>query len=869
MAQLTEQIGAVNNGKPIVNPGPPDPSFLGAVADFAANAIPGVVGIGRERDRRAEESRQQDSQLALDELAGGVHQARLDAAQEALRPEASMPDWMGAIDNNTMLPGGVMSQANEILRVKRAVDQGRVSAATLDMRIENLVTTLFQQHPDSRYEISVAMKGLGIEHYLFRDEETRRAAQEHGEASSLATERTQIDYAASRGLVTSATPPREAARIGRMAMAAAAEAQAAQAQAEADRADRTLNATERAAATRDSAGRMRGALIGQVSVAVAPLLDATSLALSAAGDDAARQSVISEYRVQTRAALVAYRGRGVAQIASIQGTDEDIKVFTDYIDSQIEAVDALYTTSFEQNQANARNLAASLDIEMGRALPIYARIQQAIGPAAANAIISGLDGIPGLDPAMLEAARREMTNFDPTSPRGTMSLARAIGYLRGEVGLKDLTGEEAQSYIRTNAAALQANQEAVLAGNEAALPQWRTTYANTVEAVTELNPTSTSMSSLFRASNQFATPAARQVLDRAIRDDAEYGNALAQGSRAAAAHGLLLSRTAPVEANTPFTTMYNDSLGRFEVVLTRQAYDAYVAQQNEIGRAGRGAAGAIAGGMLPGGIGAVPSYDEMRRSVPNGVRQRLAAQNNYLNHLVETDKYDEAIPSSVSARERRRMYATGASPESMRSSGDSPTQAGEWDRVRNNLNTQIQSLLVGTISTPVPAMPGTEPAPPRTDVQTHARTTFEAAGVPWEVTNRLAMKESGWDTEADNGTAQGVFQVKGFSGSWRENVQAGLDHWLEAGRGARAALGREPTPADQYVMYQQGAGGGAALLRSENAAKPAWEVLLPFYQREYGNSAERVAKSAVTRNGGNLNMTAAQFAQSIRDYWNR
>lgn len=705
MAKLTEQIGAVNNGKPIIDPGPANPSFLGAVADFAAGAIPGIVGIGRERDRRTEQARADDNDAALDNLVGGVHDIRRQSADEALRPEAPMPDWIGAVDSNRMLPFGVMSQANEILRVKRAVEQGRVAAGTLDMRIENLVTTLFQQHPDSRYEISVAMKGLGIDHYLFRDEETRRAAQEHGEASSLATERTQINYAANLGLVTRDTPPREAARIGRIAMAHASEAEAARAQADADRADQTLTETQRAAAQRESTGRMRGALIGQVSVAVAPLLDATSLALSAAGDDAARQSVISEYRVQTRAALVAYRGRGVAQIASIQGTDEDIKVFTDYIDSQIEAVDALYTTSFEQNQANARNLAASLDIEMGRALPIYSRIQQAIGPAAANAIISGLDGVPGLDPAMLEAARREMTNFDPTSPRGTMSLARAIGYLRGEVGLKDLTNEEAQAYIRTNAAALQANQEAVLAGNEAALPQWRTTYANTVEAVTELNPTSTSMSSLFRASNQFATAPARQVLDRAIRDDAEYGNALAQGSRAAAAHGLLLSRTAPAEAGTPYTTAYNDALGRFEVVLTRQAYDAYVARQSEINRAGPGAAGALAGGMLPGGIGAIPSYDEMRRNVPNGTRQRLAAQNNYLTHLVETDKYDEAIPSSLSARERRRMYATGASPESMRASGNSPTQAGEWDRVRNNLNTQIQSLLVGTISTPVPVMP--------------------------------------------------------------------------------------------------------------------------------------------------------------------
>ena len=705
MAKLTEQIGAVNNGKPIIDPGPANPSFLGAVADFAAGAVPGLVGIGRERDRRAEQAQQDDNELALDQLVGGVHQARLDAAQEALRPEAPAAEWMGAVDNsrsNIMLPGGVMSQVNEVLRVRRAVDQGRVAAGTLDMRIENLVTTLFQQHPDSRYEISVAMKGLGIDHYLFRDEETRRAAQEHGEASSLATERTQINYAANLGLVTRDTPPREAARIGRIAMANAAEAEAAKAQAEADRADRTLDATQQAAAARENAGRMRGALIGQVSVAVAPLLDATSLALSAAGDDAARQSVISEYRVQTRAALVAYRGRGVAQIASIQGTDEDIKVFTDYIDSQIEAVDALYTTSFEQNQANARNLAASLDIEMGRALPIYSRIQQAIGPAAANAIISGLDGVPGLDPAMLEAARREMTNFDPTSPRGTMSLARAIGYLRGEVGLKDLTNEEAQAYIRTNAAALQANQEAVLAGNEAALPQWRTTYANTVEAVTELNPTSTSLESLYRASTQFATAPARQVLDRAVRQDAEYGGALAQGSRAAAAHGLLLSRNAPGAPGSPFTTAYNDNLGRFEAVLTRDAYNAWRERQV---RTRVNSSSNRAAGEYSGLANAIPTYEELRNRVPTYTLRRLTAQNNYLTHLTETDKYDEAIPSSLSGRERRRMYATGATPESMRASGNSPTQAGEWDRIRNNLNTQIQSLLVGTISTPVPVMP--------------------------------------------------------------------------------------------------------------------------------------------------------------------
>jgi hypothetical protein len=862
MAKLTEQISTVNNGKPIVDPGPADPSFLGAVAEFAAGAIPGVVGIGRERDRRTAEARQQDSQLALDELAGGVHQARLDAAAEALRPESPMPDWLGAVDNNTMLPGGVMSQANEVLRVKRAVDQGRVSAATLDMRIESLVTNLFQQHPDSRYEISVAMKGLGIDHYLFREEETRRATREHGEASSLNTERTQIEFAAARGLVTSDTPPREAARIGRIAMAADMEARAAQARAEAVRADATLSAAQREAALAEEAGNVSTALIGSAAVAVTPLIDATSLALSAAGTDAERQTVVSQFRVQTRAALVAYRGRGVAQIAAAGGNTDNIKVFTDYIDSQIEAVEGLYTTSFEQNQADSRNLAAALNIDMARALPIYNRIQQAIGPAAANAIISGLDGVPGLDPAMLEAARQEITNFDPTSARGTMNLARAIGYLRGEVGLKDLTAQEAQSYIRTNSAALLANQAAVLGGNEAALPQWRTTYANTVEAVIELAPTATSVESLARASTQFATAASRQVLATAMRDDPEYGDALAQGSRAAAAHTLLLARDVRNPADGAFTTAYNNRLGRFEAVLTRESYNTWANQQNEVLRAGRGVAGALAGGMLPGGgPGAVPSYDELRRQIPQSINQRLTAQNNSLAHLVLTDQYDEAIPRSLSGAERRRMYATGSTPESLAvRPGSDPTQVSEWERLRGNLNTQIQSLLTETISTPVPEMPA------RGELQNQVRDRAEAVGLPWGLVERVVRRESSWNPNAENTTtnARSLFQINDdrTDRTLEENINDGLGLLKEASEVATRVLGRAPQDWEVYVAHQQGPGGGPALLNPANANRNAVDVLAPLYP------SRAIAQSAVTGNGGRANMTAAQFLQAIRAFYN-
>ena len=76
MAKLTEQIGSVNSGKPIIDPGPANPSALGAVAEFAAGAIPAAVNFGRERDRRNEQSRQDANAAAIDEAVGGIFNLR-------------------------------------------------------------------------------------------------------------------------------------------------------------------------------------------------------------------------------------------------------------------------------------------------------------------------------------------------------------------------------------------------------------------------------------------------------------------------------------------------------------------------------------------------------------------------------------------------------------------------------------------------------------------------------------------------------------------------------------------------------------------------------------------------------------------------
>lgn len=83
-----------------------------------------------------------------------------------------------------------------------------------------------------------------------------------------------------------------------------------------------------------------------------------------------------------------------------------------------------------------------------------------------------------------------------------------------------------------------------------------------------------------------------------------------------------------------------------------------------------------------------------------------------------------------------------------------------------------------------------------------------------------------------------------------------------AGTQASDALGRLADPWEGYVVYQQGAGGGPALLKADPNAK-AYDVLRPLYK------SNQEALSAITNNGGNGAMTAEDFLGSVRDTYNK
>lgn len=141
---------------------------------------------------------------------------------------------------------------------------------------------------------------------------------------------------------------------------------------------------------------------------------------------------------------------------------------------------------------------------------------------------------------------------------------------------------------------------------------------------------------------------------------------------------------------------------------------------------------------------------------------------------------------------------------------------------------------------------------------------------PNEVTylQRLAQVESDGDPTARNGRSTSLFQFHPdtFASVGGGNINDVGDQTKAALRLSRrdrqslAEIGIEPTDANLYIMHQQGAAGGRALLTAPPDAS-AVAVLTPLY----GN--ETIARKAITGNGGTAEMSAGQFVQMWRQRW--
>lgn len=148
------------------------------------------------------------------------------------------------------------------------------------------------------------------------------------------------------------------------------------------------------------------------------------------------------------------------------------------------------------------------------------------------------------------------------------------------------------------------------------------------------------------------------------------------------------------------------------------------------------------------------------------------------------------------------------------------------------------------------------------DIQALIRKKALEAGIDPTHALTMASIESSFDPKAANKHGyKGLYQFG--PNEWKQwgggrdifdpeaNVDAFIGYQSQIKDQLKAALGRDPTPQEMYLGWQQGAGGASKLLTNRDA--PAKTLVNP---------------DALLANGGDFNMTGGQFAELWQNKYN-
>ena len=215
----------------------------------------------------------------------------------------------------------------------------------------------------------------------------------------------------------------------------------------------------------------------------------------------------------------------------------------------------------------------------------------------------------------------------------------------------------------------------------------------------------------------------------------------------------------------------------------------------------------------------------------NGMVNAAIAKGDIASAMRIRGTYNDAIPGYQQLAQDSLIHAVGM--QQFAGMGNSALAAGQ----------------------PIPQVPG---APPAT-VQAVVANTANANGVNPNDALTVARIESSMGTNV--GSRGTIGQDKGSAGQpLNAQAKALCDNWKAAHDPAATAVGREPQGWEQYVVYQQGIGGGVALLKANPNAK-AVDVISSLY------SSPKLALEAITNNGGNAAMSVSDFLDQEKQRW--
>lgn len=619
MAQLTDTLQSETRGKPVIEGRQVAPSIFGQLAGVAEDFITSLP------QRQAAAAKAQ-SDASLDSLAGALFQTQRDAAQARRN-----------------LPPGSDEALASLEQTRLAQEQGQIPRGSVDLALENVVAEHFNKYPEMRAEFAGFLKEHGYDHYLFRELQFERDAQDAEEAAIIAGNTKYYELAISRGADVrgdfNAT-----VQIGRQI--ADAEAQLALKERELEM---SLKQAQISEANRKMITEQTGADMATIAIRHADTLFGSNLEtffslVNAAGSDPEKRAKIDELRPQALAAVEAMRQSMLSRLPD----ETSRKAWNDYIDQQITSFNNVANANYDANKRTLDSMKTVLGINNMQAFKVYNQLSDLFGQSFVNQQF-GLEMIGSLPPEIREALIAEARGLNTSNVSEFRAALFSLGQvLKGDTQLMNVDPKQRATVLSGLAASVKGSGAELAKGT--ATPQDRQQYMNAYTQVlnvaVDIPIGTTDVRGIYNAvdlivGRQGNTGKADSwEIFRQNANDPEF-QPIIFGSRAAAAKLL-----------TVLQSNGQNTVGDWTLEVNA---DGFYEPKRIPSNSRDWAASAMRNAEDPFSAMLVPQAD----NVPPQLSERQRNLNTLVTHLVRTAEYDAEVPKGGTAKSLRRHYALG------------------------------------------------------------------------------------------------------------------------------------------------------------------------------------------------------------------
>jgi len=696
MAQLTDQLPTIKSGPaPIAIPGRAGATtFLGSLNTIAQGLLGAQADI---RQSDAAYKRQKDEALAGEVIRN---------AQGILTPAPTTSPQVAETTAAPQLPVGIsaelegadtearratVAQMASLNRAKAAEDQGRLPVGSVNVKMDALLQQMLREHPGSEVTIMQTFKEFGYDSFIAKDIRLQAALSDARvqteQSQQLQAENAAIQrFAQSGGDVTTVSRA-EQLRLGREGLAADAQLQTAVAQSQAAAAAASRGDKDAESSLIKSGRDFYAATVANTQRDIGNLTtQLRTLSLSGSAVDQAQvQKALPQVRELFRTKILALRASTLSRAAEAKLRPDDINELNKYYDTLIADADKyIFSAPDERTTKALGRLQTDFKASAANAMPLYFALSSAFGQNTANSWLEGMQAGPNMD-----AIAKEVQAYDPAHPEKIGPTIQNIArLLRGELSIPDMDPVEAAKAIPSlEATAAGTRKRALLDG--AIQGSEVGTYANSVggllNAASAL-PRDARASSYWRASDSLLSPEALKAAKMVIKEDEQTGRELVFGSRQFAFQTIQTIGNRPSQSYWDFK--YQD--GKYVPVLNEQRWK----EEQALTTLGpRGDSSFIGSQRAQAGLTTALPRPTWSAETDPDVRAQFDVLNRSLNFLVETDQYDEAVPTDVTPRARRDAYARGLPVTSLAAQSAAPAKAiAAVDAISANLSSDIVQI---------------------------------------------------------------------------------------------------------------------------------------------------------------------------------